>query len=132
MMSTATSAAAAPAPATSSAAAPVSLSVDGVDVEVKPHKKPTQATKYKVLCCGNSALDLVLIPLSLIFSYVLTAILFALCMRAVLQTDDTATALWMFFGIFVAFVTMLCIVLGVTAYEKAQHNKYSVDAAESA
>uniref|UniRef100_K3X889 Uncharacterized protein n=1 Tax=Globisporangium ultimum (strain ATCC 200006 / CBS 805.95 / DAOM BR144) TaxID=431595 RepID=K3X889_GLOUD len=87
-------------------------------VGVKAHKKEAPQSSYKVLCCGNSARDLLVIPLCLIGVYVLTGILFALCIHAVIQTDDTSTALWVFFGIYVTFIVMLGIVLGTTAYEK--------------
>ncbi|KAJ0412062.1 hypothetical protein ATCC90586_004608 [Pythium insidiosum] len=107
-------------------------STNDVNVEVKPQTKSQQhqAATYKVLCCGNSALDLVLIPLCLIGVYAMSAALFALCTRAVLQTDDTSAALWMFFGIFVAFVVMLGIVLGINSYEKEQKKKHAEDGTE--
>ncbi|DAZ95586.1 TPA: hypothetical protein N0F65_006072 [Lagenidium giganteum] len=91
-----------------------------IDVEVKPQRKSQehQQATYKVLCCGNSALDLVLIPCALIGVYLLTGSLFAACMRAVMQTDQTAAALWMFFGVYVIFVIMLGVVLAVTSHEK--------------
>lgn len=103
------------------------VAVNDVEMtEVKPTKK-TEASTYRVLCCGNSAADLLFIPLCLIGVYVLTGILFALCTRAVLQTDDTSTALWMFFGVYVTFVVMLGIVLGVSAYEKRMLKKHEHD-----
>jgi hypothetical protein len=101
--------------ASAEAASPADVHV----TEVKAHKKqPQSSSSYRVLCCGNSALDLALIPLCLVGVYVLTGALFALCMRAVLQTDDTSTALWTFFVVYVAFVAMLGLVLVTTAYEK--------------
>lgn len=110
-----------------STAAQDTISTNDVGVTgVKAHKKQQETSTYKVLCCGNSALDLLLVPLCLIGVYVLTGILFALCIHAVVQTDDTSTALWIFFGIYVAFVAMLGLVLGTTAYEKSMLKKYEV------
>ncbi|TYZ67021.1 hypothetical protein PybrP1_011691 [[Pythium] brassicae (nom. inval.)] len=125
--------AAAPAPEVdTTAAAAADPAVSAADVamtEVKPHKKAQPKSKYRVLCCGNSALDLLLIPLCLVGVYVLTGILFALCIHAVVETDDSSTALWIFFGVFVTFVVMLTLVLGTTAYEKRMLQKYAVEPA---
>jgi hypothetical protein len=102
-----------------------------VAVEVKPNSKTSsvkgQNSSYKVVFCGNSWQDLIIIPLCLLGVYVLTGILFALCTRAVIQTDDTATALWMFFGLFVAAIVMLGIVLFATSYEKKMLKKHKDD-----
>jgi hypothetical protein len=114
--------------ASPSAAAALPVATDGVNVEVKPHK--AASAKPRTICCGYTAKDLLLIPLALLLVYTLTGILFALCTRAVLQTDDTSTALWMFFGLYVAFVAVLGLVLGVTAYEKDQKQKHAPDADE--
>lgn len=137
-MSTLDVVAAAPVPApapevtTATAIAPTATdpTISAADVamtEVKPHKKAQLKSKYRVLCCGNSALDLLLIPLCLVGVYVLTGILFALCIHAVVETDDSSTALWIFFGVFVTFVVMLTLVLGTTAYEKRMQKKYAVE-----
>ncbi|TMW58662.1 hypothetical protein Poli38472_010221 [Pythium oligandrum] len=101
-----------------------------VDVEVKPNKKSQahQDATYKVLCCGNSARDLIIIPLCLIGVYCLTAALFVLFAYSVLQTDDTNAALWVFFGIYVAFIVLLGVILGVSAYNKEQLKKNPQDA----
>lgn len=103
--------------------------------EVKPHKTRAAATSaagkptsgYQVLCCGNSARDLLIIPLCLAGVYALTGALFALCTRAVLQTDDTATALWLFFGVYVVFIAMLGLVLIAGAYEKRMLQAHADD-----
>lgn len=121
---------AAPAPETQPVAVETASPADVQVTEVKPHKKAAGGTgkgSYKVLCCGNSALDLALIPLCLLGVYVLTGALFALCTRAVLQTDDTSTALWMFFVVYVAFVAMLGLVLVTTAYEKRMLKAHAND-----
>ncbi|RLN93219.1 hypothetical protein BBJ28_00009147 [Nothophytophthora sp. Chile5] len=87
-------------------------------VSVKPHKAAAKRQEYRVLCCGNSGLDLLLIPLCLAGVYALAGALFALCTHAVLQTDDTNTALWLFFGTYVCFISMLGLVLATTAYNR--------------
>lgn len=125
---TAAATAAPPAPAAPEVAPAAVAAVDDVTLtEVKPHKKAQPASKYRVLCCGNSALDLLLIPLCLIGVYVLTGILFALCIHSVIETDDSATALWIFFVVFVTFVVMLVLVLGTTAYEKRMLKRHVVE-----
>lgn len=105
------------------AASPADVDV-GV-VAVKAHKQPTEG--YRPLCCGNSGRDLLLIPLCLVGVYALTGALFALCTRAVLQTDDTGTALWTFFVVYVTFVAMLGLVLATTAYEKRMLKAHADD-----
>nr|CCA27553.1 AlNc14C573G12188 [Albugo laibachii Nc14] len=95
-----------------------SVSLQNVSVEIEPTQKCQKPqASYKVLCCGNSALDLLLIASCLLAVYGMTTILYVLCLRAVLQTDDTATALWMFFGIYACFVAMLCLALGIKLYD---------------
>ncbi|CCI46465.1 unnamed protein product [Albugo candida] len=92
--------------------------VENMNVELEPAQKCQKPqASYRVLCCGNSALDLLLIVSSLLAVYGMTTILFVLCLRAVLQTDDTSTALWMFFGIYASFVGMLCLALAIKLYD---------------
>ncbi|KAH7484192.1 uncharacterized protein KRP23_3263 [Phytophthora ramorum] len=94
------------------------VSINDVNVAaVKPHKHSTKK-QYRVLCCGNSWQDLLIIPLCLIGVYTLLGALFALCTRSVLQTDDTNTALWIFFVFYAFFVAMLGLVLGIVAYNR--------------
>ncbi|KAK1945498.1 hypothetical protein P3T76_002546 [Phytophthora citrophthora] len=85
--------------------------------EVKPHKA-SKKKEYRALCCGNSWQDLLIIPLCLIGVYALLGALFALCTRSVLQTDDTNTALWMFFVFYAFFIFLLALVLGTVAYNR--------------
>ncbi|KAG7400480.1 hypothetical protein PHYBOEH_005508 [Phytophthora boehmeriae] len=95
------------------------VSADYVDVTaIKPIKTPAKKKEYRVLCCGNSWQDLLVIPLCLVGVYTLLGALFALCTRAVLQTDDTNTALWSFFIIYVCFIFVLGLVLGTVAYNR--------------
>ncbi|KAG3118298.1 hypothetical protein PI124_g1368 [Phytophthora idaei] len=95
------------------------VSADDVTVAaVKPHKSSSKKSDYRVLCCGNSWQDLLIIPLCLIGVYALLGALFALCTRSVLQTDDTNTALWVFFVFYAFFVFVLALVLGTVAYNR--------------
>jgi hypothetical protein len=96
----------------------MAVSANDVSVAaVKPHKA-SKKKEYRVLCCGNSWQDLLVIPLCLFGVYALLGALFALCTRSVLQTDDTNTALWMFFVFYAFFVFVLGLVLGTVAYNR--------------
>ncbi|GMF64513.1 unnamed protein product [Phytophthora lilii] len=104
-------------PESQQAEAPVSANDVNVTA-IKPHKSANAKKEYRVLCCGNSWQDLLIIPLCLLGVYTLLGALFALCTRSVLQTDDTNTALWMFFVFYVFFIAMLGLVLGTVAYNR--------------
>ncbi|EGZ16917.1 hypothetical protein PHYSODRAFT_503491 [Phytophthora sojae] len=96
--------------------APVAVSDVNV-IAVKPHKS-TKKNEYRVLCCGNSWQDLLIIPVCLMGVYTMLGAIFALCTRAVLQTDDTNTALWTFFVFYAFFLFMLALVLAAVAYNR--------------
>ncbi|OWZ16221.1 hypothetical protein PHMEG_00010007 [Phytophthora megakarya] len=93
---------------------------------VKPHKARKKAA-YRILCCGNSLQDLLIIPACLIGVYTLLGALFALCTRSVLQTDDTNTALWAFFVFYVFFIAVLGAVLGTVAYNHKMLKEHEDD-----
>ncbi|KAE9358652.1 hypothetical protein PF008_g2591 [Phytophthora fragariae] len=101
---------------TQQADAPVAASDINVTA-VKPHKA-SKKKEYRVLCCGNSWQDLIIIPVCLLGVYTMLGAIFALCTRAVLQTDDTNTALWTFFVFYAFFLFMLAVVLGTVAYNR--------------
>lgn len=105
-------------------AEPISLADVSV-AAVKPHKASKK--EYRVLCCGNSWQDLLLIPACLLGVYALLGALFALTTRAVLQTDDTNTALWSFFVVYVCFLFMLALVLGTVAYNRKMLKEHEDD-----
>lgn len=107
----------------------VAVSADDVNVTtVKPHKSSaSKKNEYRVLCCGNSWQDLLIIPVCLIGVYALLGALFALCTRSVLQTDDTNTALWVFFVFYAFFVFVLGLVLGTVAYNRKMLKAYEDD-----
>ncbi|KAL7694476.1 putative GPCR family 3 protein [Plasmopara halstedii] len=111
----------------------VAVSTDDVNfTTVKPHKSSTtKKNEYRVLCCGNSWQDLLIIPLCIIGVYALLGALFALCTRSVLQTDDTNTALWVFFVFYAFFVFLLASVLGTVAYNRKMLKAHENDDPEN-
>ncbi|ETP43871.1 hypothetical protein F442_09500 [Phytophthora nicotianae P10297] len=111
--------------------AEVPVSADDVAVAaIKPQKTPSKKNEYRPLCCGNSWQDLIIIPICLMGVYALLGALFALCTRSVLQTDDTNTALWVFFVFYVFFIFMLALVLGTVAYNRKMLKAHQDDEPE--
>ncbi|GMF47985.1 unnamed protein product [Phytophthora fragariaefolia] len=108
--------------------APVAVSDVNVTA-IKPHKS-SRKKEYRVLCCGNSWQDLIIIPVCLLSVYTMLGAIFALCTRAVLQTDDTNTALWTFFVFYAFFLFMLGLVLVTVAYNRKmlkEHEDADID-----
>jgi len=97
------------------------------DKGVKLAGEENSKQEYKVLCMGNSARDLVVIPLVLVTLYAVVGVYFTLLLRAVTQTDNTDAALWMFFFIFFVLAMMLAFALNMVAYVKQQHKKHNGD-----
>ncbi|OQR95172.1 hypothetical protein ACHHYP_00246 [Achlya hypogyna] len=82
--------------------------------------EPVKATVgYKPVFLGLSARDLMLIPALLVLFYTIVGSYFTLLLHAVVQTQNTDAALWMFFAIFAVAVTMLVFFLNVQASKSA-------------
>ncbi|KAG7389546.1 hypothetical protein PHYPSEUDO_010191 [Phytophthora pseudosyringae] len=111
-------------------AQPAEIPVSADDVNVTAIKPGNKKSEYRVLCCGNSWQDLLVIPVCLAWVYALLGALFALCTRSVLQTDDTNTALWMFFVFYAFFIAMLGLVLGTVAYNRKMLKAHENDVPE--
>ncbi|ETV73916.1 hypothetical protein H257_11241 [Aphanomyces astaci] len=81
---------------------------------------------YKIACCGNSWLDLFLVPLTAIVLYGAMIGLSLLVLWAVFLTSTTNTAHWIFFAAWLLGVISVIISVQVAEYEtylKAQQVK---------
>ncbi|KDO27107.1 hypothetical protein SPRG_07818 [Saprolegnia parasitica CBS 223.65] len=92
-------------------------------VDAKQKAASPAPAAYKPVFLGMSARDLVLIPCLLVFFYAVVACYFSLLLHAVVQTQNSNAALWMFFGIFLLALIMATFFLNVSAVKKSLPEK---------
>ncbi|RHY27839.1 hypothetical protein DYB32_009644 [Aphanomyces invadans] len=84
---------------------------------------------YKVVCCGNSWLDLVLVPLTAVVLYGAMIGLSLLVLWATFLTSASGAAHWMFFFAWLTGVIAVVISIQVAEYEAyilAEHAKKDI------
>ncbi|KAF0685924.1 Aste57867_22241 [Aphanomyces stellatus] len=129
-------------PATENPIAPTSVAIDvpaaasaESDAKKIPVESPSKAAKdpkakpkdyravdlrpdYHVVCCGNSCLDLILVPLTFIVLYGAMLGLSLLVLWANFLTSTTATAHWICFFVYIMCIFVLALSVMTADYEK--------------
>lgn len=81
-------------------------------------QKEYDARGYKPVFLGNSAEDVVYITVALLLLWGFTTGYFVALLHGALETDDTSTALWIYFGVFGIGFGFLALVLCTSEYER--------------
>ena len=81
-------------------------------------QKEYDARGYKPVFLGNSAKDVFYITVAFILLWGFTAAFFVALLHGALQTDETSTALWIYFGVFGIGFGFLALVLWTSEYER--------------
>ncbi|RHY94668.1 hypothetical protein DYB28_014006 [Aphanomyces astaci] len=93
------------------------------------HRQEEERPDYKIVCCGNNWLDLILVPFTAIALYGAMIGLSLLVLWAVFLTSSSGAAHWMFFFAWLTGVIAVVISVQVAQYEsylKAEHAKRDV------
>lgn len=90
-------------------------------------------SNYKVLACGNSAEDLAKIAGCFVVLYSFLVFVFWLLLKSVKLTQTSNVALFVFLGLFVAFVGFLAVLVmqGNKDYERKQEEERRANAGEA-
>ncbi len=81
-------------------------------------EKEHAARGYKPVFLGNSAEDVFYITVALLVLWGVTTGYFVALLHGALETDDTSTALWIYFGVFAIGFAFLALVLVTSEYER--------------
>ena len=81
---------------------------------------------YEPLCCGSSGEDLLIITACFIVLWGAITGYFVLLLHAALETADTGTVLWVFFGLFLVGIFVMSIIIKTGEYERKRDGEYVI------
>ncbi|ETV97567.1 hypothetical protein H310_09471 [Aphanomyces invadans] len=99
------------------------------ELSKKQHRQSSARDGYNIVCCGNSWLDLFLIPLTVVVLFGAMIGLSILVLWSVFLTSTSGAAHWVFFFAWITGVIAVVISVQVAEYEKylnAEHEKKQI------